>query len=344
MSELAAVPPVSLTPAIPLRAGDKASAPASGFARELQAVADTEKSTRDEFKPASGTRVSRKGAEVSAEITDFSLGDFIDIINPLQHIPVVGEIYREITGDEIRSATKITGDILYAGLTGGLSIVGAAISVFNEAYTEHSGESPTMAVANAILGDPRATTTPTGTTMVADADPKPEAAPTAAVQLASLAADKTDKAETPAKKPPFGGVMDTNIITQSPQLAMLYGQEMPQSRVGNVIYASPAFTNAAKLRMAEPVPASPTTTQAVSAADAQLAAQLARPKLMQPGERNLNSQTLGQLMQESAQKAQKTGSNSSSLPPALVQDMMLMALDKYKGANGLAASELELMN
>ncbi len=31
----------------------------------------------------------------------FSFGDIVDIINPLQHIPVVSTIYREMTGDDI---------------------------------------------------------------------------------------------------------------------------------------------------------------------------------------------------------------------------------------------------
>lgn len=35
--------------------------------------------------------------------------DFLDIINPLQHIPVISTIYRQITGDEIGAAAKVIG-------------------------------------------------------------------------------------------------------------------------------------------------------------------------------------------------------------------------------------------
>ena len=35
--------------------------------------------------------------------------DFLDIINPLQHIPLVSTIYRKITGDTIDPASRIAG-------------------------------------------------------------------------------------------------------------------------------------------------------------------------------------------------------------------------------------------
>jgi hypothetical protein len=52
---------------------------------------------------------------------EFTLDDFIDIINPLQHLPLVSILYREITGDEIKPAMRILGDIGYGGPTGFMS-------------------------------------------------------------------------------------------------------------------------------------------------------------------------------------------------------------------------------
>jgi hypothetical protein len=52
---------------------------------------------------------------------DFTLDDFIDIINPLQHLPLVSILYREITGDEIKPAMRILGDIGYGGPMGFMS-------------------------------------------------------------------------------------------------------------------------------------------------------------------------------------------------------------------------------
>ncbi len=48
----------------------------------------------------------------------FSFNDLLDIVNPLQHIPVVGTLYRRITGDTINTVPKIAGDTLYGGLEG----------------------------------------------------------------------------------------------------------------------------------------------------------------------------------------------------------------------------------
>jgi len=52
---------------------------------------------------------------------DFTFDDFLDIINPLQHLPVIGTIYRALTGDQIKPATRILGDIAYGGPMGLMS-------------------------------------------------------------------------------------------------------------------------------------------------------------------------------------------------------------------------------
>lgn len=48
----------------------------------------------------------------------FGFGDLIDIINPLQHIPVISTVYRAITGDSIRSSSDIVGGAVYGGIMG----------------------------------------------------------------------------------------------------------------------------------------------------------------------------------------------------------------------------------
>jgi hypothetical protein len=52
----------------------------------------------------------------------FTFGDLIDIVNPLQHIPIINSIYRKITGDTIAPAMEIAGGALFGGP------LGAAIS------------------------------------------------------------------------------------------------------------------------------------------------------------------------------------------------------------------------
>lgn len=51
---------------------------------------------------------------------DTAFEDLLDIVNPLQHLPVVGTLYRAITGDKMDTVPKIAGDTLYGGLWGAI--------------------------------------------------------------------------------------------------------------------------------------------------------------------------------------------------------------------------------
>jgi hypothetical protein len=64
----------------------------------------------------------------------FSFHDFLSIINPLQHLPVVGTLYRAITGDKIGTPEKIAGDTLYGGL------LGAVASIADSAFEAITGK------------------------------------------------------------------------------------------------------------------------------------------------------------------------------------------------------------
>ena len=52
---------------------------------------------------------------------DFSFKNLLDIVNPLQHIPIVSAIYRKLTGDIPATPEKIAGDTLYGGVIGFVS-------------------------------------------------------------------------------------------------------------------------------------------------------------------------------------------------------------------------------
>lgn len=63
--------------------------------------------------PASGT--------ASASDWDFSFHNLLDVLNPLEHLPIIGSIYRAITGTHIGIPEKVAGDALYGGLWGAVS-------------------------------------------------------------------------------------------------------------------------------------------------------------------------------------------------------------------------------
>lgn len=62
------------------------------------------------------------------------LGALVDVINPLQHIPFIGNIYRNITGDQLNPVARVVGSTLYGGP------MGAGMSMASIAVESHSGQ------------------------------------------------------------------------------------------------------------------------------------------------------------------------------------------------------------
>ncbi len=63
----------------------------------------------------------------------FSFLDIIDIINPLQHIPIVSTIYRAVTNDAIKAPARILGGGIFGGVIGGI------LGIVNAVLTEATG-------------------------------------------------------------------------------------------------------------------------------------------------------------------------------------------------------------
>jgi len=101
-------------------------------------------------------RVASAAAPAAAKTADsngFSFNaafhDLLDIVNPLQHLPVVGTLYRAITGDTMGTVEKIAGDALYGGLWGAVG------SLADTAFTAVTGKvfgSTVLAFAEKELG------------------------------------------------------------------------------------------------------------------------------------------------------------------------------------------------
>lgn len=77
----------------------------------------------------------------------FSFADFLDIINPLQHFPVISTLYRHLTGDQIGIPEKVAGDALYGGL------IGLAASLGDVLFQEITGKDVGDTVYAAVFGD-----------------------------------------------------------------------------------------------------------------------------------------------------------------------------------------------
>lgn len=58
----------------------------------------------------------------------FNFGDFLDVINPLQHIPGIAELYRSVTNDQISDDARRAGNAFYGFALGGPIGLGAMLA------------------------------------------------------------------------------------------------------------------------------------------------------------------------------------------------------------------------
>ena len=91
--------------------------------------------------------LSDSGMHKAGKAPTLSFGEVLDVINPLHHLPVVGSVYRSLSGDEISSVARIAGGTLYGGPLGGIS------SLVSAAIEEHSGTNSTTALAEGWKSD-----------------------------------------------------------------------------------------------------------------------------------------------------------------------------------------------
>lgn len=92
-----------------------------------------------------------------------TFGDLLDIINPLQHIPIISTLYRALTGDEISPGARIAGGALFGGP------IGLGIAIVNAAIEASTGEDIGDTIMTALTGDAPATAArPAATTQLAD--------------------------------------------------------------------------------------------------------------------------------------------------------------------------------
>lgn len=99
--------------------------------QEVAAVTGLEKSTAlsdiNAIQGGAGRIGDRSGpavqpvADSGAQQQSLSFSDLIDVINPLQHIPLISSAYRALTGDEISAPARIAGSTLYFGPIGAAS-------------------------------------------------------------------------------------------------------------------------------------------------------------------------------------------------------------------------------
>lgn len=115
----------------------KKAAPVSNSAAESQIIGNLEKAAQGRVGSfdvelensmayaASNEKIDRDSQGKAEE--SFQFADVVDIVNPLQHLPVVSMIYREITGDKLHPMAQIIGGAIYGGPVG--AVVGTVNAI-----------------------------------------------------------------------------------------------------------------------------------------------------------------------------------------------------------------------
>lgn len=142
----------------------------------------------DAFAALGAARAAQPDTAEAAAGEGPSFADLVDTLNPLQHIPVVAQIYRHLSGDTLSPLARVAGGALYGGPIGLVaSVVDAAIaSETGNDLGEHmiaalTGDEPETAVVAAATPSAAAHAAPRPaapkTTAMAVPQPKPASGP-----------------------------------------------------------------------------------------------------------------------------------------------------------------------
>lgn len=280
------------------------------------------------------------GEQTAAGESGLGFLDMLDIINPLQHLPVIGTIYRALTGDTISDAARMAGGALYGGPLG---VITALANVVVEAETGSdigdnamawlrgpgaepgSGEAPVTAALPATVAEP-INAAPV-TTAAALASPAAQAADIqrAALPLAGAPGAAASAVQAARDLSPEARPAKTEFQGRSANRLDAFIQQASAVRRSNplAVGRGPASPAAAALAAANPAAPALGLPGAIDSSRLQAAA-LKPPASARPaGARN------GQDDQELAVAGSGAGN---------VNQWMLRALDKYEHMRKLETS------
>ncbi len=136
----------------------------------------------------------------------FGFDDLLDVVNPLQHLPGISQVYRHLTGDDIGMLPQIAGGLLFGGP------LGAATSMVSAGIKAGTGKTPAAYALAALGGDPAA--------------PPPSPSPSPAQVAKAYAAPATPTphahppaAATPGPSTPAAATADARPIDWTPPLS-----------------------------------------------------------------------------------------------------------------------------
>lgn len=203
----------------------------------------------------------------------FTFADLLDVVNPLQHIPIIGTLYRHITGDALSPAARLAGGTLFGGAIGA-ALAGANIvvedatgkDIGDQVLALFSGGSesvPATAVAAAETSKP----TPPAEDAKRPGPPVPDLAllgplpalpgrptPAPAVQTAAV-----PEAPAPLPEPPTAAPAEaTASVVMPPVIALAALAPLAAPAAGRKPEAEPPAATVAAIPATPPSPAAET--------------------------------------------------------------------------------------
>ena len=224
--------------------------------------------------------------------------DLFDYVNPLQHLPIVGGVYRAITGKRVEPSAQIVGGLIYGGPIG---LASAAFNVMLEGATGRDVGGHVMAAVGIGKSQSDFPTLDNSALAAQNVPPLPQMS--GGVQLASFGAESgsmlTSWIAAPGQQP------EIMTAQAAPQRARAASSPQSVSQQAISEQAQPQITaSAAPARSSSP--ASPQTAAATAPAQA------------------------------SAQGAERSGGNSGNLSGRSLVEYRASAVSATAGFRGLA--------
>jgi hypothetical protein len=259
----------------------------------------------------------------------FGFHDLLDLINPLQHLPIIGAVYRWATGDEPGDVARVAGDTLYGGP------IGLALGLLATATEDDKGRDLGERTVAALFGSggddaspPKATATaavspaPVPATSAAWLSAFPDVAKNGAPSPAAVARLYTSPAAAPAQK------------TEATAPPVLDHPPMPLLHRVGAAGAAPriAVQGAVQRTAAEQNPAARAFLARTAMLQRPLAAGRGSPEERQFNNHPVPLQLSGGLSfsLEQPHTVRAAPSSPIAVTPAQISQKMMEALDKYR--------------
>lgn len=114
---------------------------------KLTIYPDTDRASNRAVSDNSATKSKDEQHSSTGADADYSFWDFLDMINPLQHIPVINTLYREATGDTIKPEMKLAGGAVLGG------VIGFVASLADVIFEQETGKDIGSTMVAAVFGD-----------------------------------------------------------------------------------------------------------------------------------------------------------------------------------------------